>query len=154
MRVVAIEEIPASKVFKCREEPVPVPKDDEVVINVTATGVTKMDVLRSQFEYELPPDWNPVPGLQCSGTIIDVGKDVHGWKCGDEVCALLNGGGYANAVVVRATQVLPLPVADCINPVACLPEAACTTWEALMRLCKLSANMTLLVYERCGIICD
>ncbi|GAA0166097.1 oxidoreductase [Lithospermum erythrorhizon] len=165
MKVVKIEGHGVPKAFKCREEPFPIPKHDEVVIQVLATCVNKMDLWRTCLKYELPPDWNPVPGIECVGTIIEVGKDVHEWKVSDQVCALVNGGGYAEAVVVRATQVLPLPLdRNFVYPlpldqsflyrIAGLPHAACTTWEAISRLGKLSANMTLLVYERCGKICD
>src|SRR5688500_1162595 len=89
--------------------PDPEPGRGEVLIEVAATAVNRADLLQRKGLYEPPKDAPPYPGLECSGRISAMGEDVAGWAIGDEVCALLAGGGYAQAVAVPAGQVLPKP---------------------------------------------
>src|SRR4051812_20298485 len=91
------------------ERPVPQPGCGELLIKVAAAGLNGADLLQRQGRYPLPPGATDILGLECSGTVAALGPDVTGWQVGDEVCALLVGGGYAEYVTVAAVQRLPLP---------------------------------------------
>src|SRR6478735_1437679 len=100
----------------------PVPGNSEVLIDVAAAGVNRADLLQRQGFYDPPPGESPYPGLEVSGTIAAVGEEVEGWSVGDEVCALLSGGGYAEQVAVPAGQLLPVPAGVSLRDAAALPE--------------------------------
>ena len=91
------------------EVPDPMPRPGEVVVEVVAAGVNRADVMQRQGHYAPPPGSSAYPGLEVSGRIGQLGEGVDGWSVGDEVCALLTGGGYAERVAVPAGQLLPLP---------------------------------------------
>lgn len=117
----------------------PVPGEGEVLLEVAATAVNRADVLQRQGFYDPPPGASPYPGLECSGRIAALGPGVVGWRVGDEVCALLSGGGYAERVTVPQGQLLPVPRGVSLADAAALPEAACTVWSNVFqgpaRLC-------------------
>ncbi|MGW2367339.1 NAD(P)H-quinone oxidoreductase [Streptomyces sp. NPDC001667] len=113
------------------EVPDPVPGPGEVLIDVVASAVNRADILQRQGFYDPPPGASPYPGLECSGRIAALGPGVHGWAVGDEVCALLSGGGYAERVAVPVGQVLPVPDGVSVVDAAGLPEATCTVWSNL-----------------------
>ncbi|GAB2865220.1 NAD(P)H-quinone oxidoreductase [Actinocorallia aurea] len=124
----------------------PQPGPDEVVIDVRAIGVNNADLLQRQGLYPVPPSDSPLLGLECSGTISHLGSEVDDWAVGDEVCALLNGGGYAQAVAVPATQVLAKPTGLSFEEAASLPEAACTVYANIGMLTGLRPGETFLVH--------
>jgi putative PIG3 family NAD(P)H quinone oxidoreductase len=124
----------------------PVAGAGDVVIDVVAAGVNRADLLQRQGHYPPPPGASVVPGLECSGRIREIGLDVDGWRIGDEVCALLSGGGYAERVAVPAGQLLPAPAGVTLTHAAGLPEAACTVWSTVFAVGRLSAGETLLVH--------
>ena len=126
--------------------PDPSPQPDEVVIEVVATAVNRADLLQRQGYYPPPPGAPPYPGLECSGRIVAVGDAVTGWQVGDEVCALLSGGGYAERVAVPAGQLLPVPAGVSLTHAAALPEVACTVWSNVVDLARLRSGETLLVH--------
>lgn len=128
------------------EVPDPEPGPDEVVIDVVATAVNRADLLQRQGFYPPPPGAPPYPGLECSGVISAVGRDVTDFRVGDEVCALLAGGGYAEKVAVPAGQLLPVPEGVSLADAAALPEVACTVWSNVVQLAGLTAGETLLVH--------
>src|SRR4051812_23808942 len=110
MRAVTIAEPGGPEQLVWAEVPDPVAGPGEVLIEVAATAVNRADILQRQGLYKPPPGASPYLGLECSGRIIEVGPAVDGFAApGDEVCALLAGGGYAQRVVVPAGQVAPLP---------------------------------------------
>ncbi|WP_199922278.1 NAD(P)H-quinone oxidoreductase [Microterricola viridarii] len=109
----------------------PVPAADEVVIDVAATAVNRADLMQRQGGYPVPAGDSPILGLECAGVISEVGSAVQGWAVGDRVCALLNGGGYAERVAVPATQLLPVPATLSLVEAASLPESLCTVWSNL-----------------------
>lgn len=121
-------------------------KDDEVLIKVEATALNRADTLQRKGSYPPPPGASPYPGLECSGTILHVGNNVSRWKPGDQVCALLPGGGYAEKVAVNAGQVLPIPSGVSLKDAASLPEVACTVWSTVFMMSRLSAGETFLVH--------
>lgn len=123
----------------------PVPGPGEVLIDVAATAVNRADLLQRQGHYPPPPGASEIIGLECSGRIAALGAGVDGWAVGDEVCALLAGGGYAERVAVPAAQVLPLPPGVDLVTAGSLPEVACTVWSNVVRQAGLKAGETFLV---------
>ncbi|MCW3840784.1 NAD(P)H-quinone oxidoreductase [Micromonospora yasonensis] len=126
--------------------PDPEPGPGEVVVEVQASAVNRADLLQRQGHYPPPPGAPAYPGLECSGVIAALGPDVAGWAVGDEVCALLAGGGYAERVAVPAGQLLPVPAGVDLVDAAALPEVACTVWSNVVQLARLAKGETLLVH--------
>nr|WP_119612420.1 NAD(P)H-quinone oxidoreductase [Streptomyces acidiscabies] len=118
----------------------------EVLVEVVAGAVNRADLLQRQGFYNPPPGASPYPGLECSGRIVEVGSGVSGWQVGDEVCALLAGGGYAEKVAVPAGQLLPVPKGVDLVRAAALPEVACTVWSNVFMISHLRPGETLLVH--------
>ncbi|WP_256104590.1 NAD(P)H-quinone oxidoreductase [Streptomyces sp. ODS05-4] len=128
------------------EVPDPVPGEGEVLVEVAAGAVNRADVLQRQGFYDPPPGSSPYPGLECSGKIAALGPGVSGWSVGDEVCALLTGGGYAQKVAVPAGQLLPVPQGVDLVTAATLPEVAATVWSNVFLVAGLRPGETLLVH--------
>ncbi|MGW3634275.1 NAD(P)H-quinone oxidoreductase [Streptomyces sp. NPDC005122] len=128
------------------EVPDPVPGEGEVLVEVVASAVNRADLMQRQGFYAPPPGASPYPGLECAGRIVESGPGVSGWAVGDEVCALLAGGGYAEKVVVPAGQLLPVPEGLDLERAAALPEVACTVWSNVFMISHLRPGETLLVH--------
>ncbi|KNB49171.1 NAD(P)H-quinone oxidoreductase [Streptomyces caatingaensis] len=128
------------------EVPDPVPGGGEVLIEVAATAVNRADLMQRQGLYDPPPGASPLPGLECSGRIAALGPGVSGWAVGDEVCALLAGGGYAEKAVVPVGQLLPVPDGLDVVTAAALPEVTATVWSNVFMLAHLRPGETLLVH--------
>jgi len=129
-------------------QPVPdvTPAPGEVLIRVTSAGVNRADLLQAAGNYPPPPGASDIIGLEVSGTIEALGDGVAHWSSGQQVCALLAGGGYAEYVSVPAGQVLPLPDGVELPHAAALPEVACTVWSNLVMTAGLRASRLLLVH--------
>ena len=132
------------------EVPDPVPAPGEVLIEIAAGAVNRADLLQRQGLYPPPPGASEILGLECSGRIAALGEGVTGWSVGDEVCALLAGGGYAELVAVPAVQVLPAPKGIDLISAAGLPEAVCTVWSNVFMGAGLQPRETLLVHGGAG----
>ncbi|KOT32544.1 NADPH:quinone oxidoreductase [Streptomyces caelestis] len=128
------------------EVPDPVAGPGEVLVEVVAGAVNRADILQRQGFYDPPPGASPHPGLECSGRIAALGEGVSGWAVGDEVCALLAGGGYAEKVAVPAGQLLPVPQGLTVDQAAALPEVVCTVWSNVFMVAHLRPGETLLVH--------
>ncbi len=128
------------------EVPDPVPGEGEVLVEVAASAVNRADILQRQGFYNPPPGASPYPGLECSGRVAAHGPGVSGWSVGDEVCALLAGGGYAEKVAVPAGQLLPLPKGLDLMQAAALPEVVSTVWSNVFMIAHLRPGETLLVH--------
>lgn len=128
------------------EVPDPVVGEGEVLVDVVATAVNRADILQRQGFYDPPPGTSPYPGLECSGRVAQVGPGVSGWAVGDEVCALLSGGGYAEKVAVPAGQLLPVPEGVAVDRAAALPEVVCTVWSNVFMIAHLRPGETFLVH--------
>ncbi len=128
------------------EVPDPVPGEGEVLVEVVASAVNRADLLQRQGFYDPPPGASPYPGLECSGRVAALGPGTSGWNVGDEVCALLAGGGYAEKVVVPAGQLLPVPEGVDLDKAAALPEVSCTVWSNVFMISHLRPGETLLVH--------
>jgi putative PIG3 family NAD(P)H quinone oxidoreductase len=126
--------------------PDPEPAEGEVLVDVTASAVNRADLMQRQGFYPPPPGAPPYPGLECSGRVAALGAGVTGWQVGDEVCALLSGGGYATRVAVPAGQLLPRPAVVSLRDAAALPEVACTVWSNVGQLAHLGKGETFLVH--------
>src|SRR3954454_20119184 len=124
MRAVIVTEPGGPEVLEWAEVPDPVCGPEEVIVGVAATAGTRADLLQRQGFSPPPPGASDILGLECSGVISEVGEDVTGWSVGDEVCALLNGGGYAERVAVAAGQLPPRPSGVELATAAALPEVA------------------------------
>ncbi|MEU2348350.1 NAD(P)H-quinone oxidoreductase [Modestobacter sp. NPDC049651] len=146
MRAVTISEPGGPEVLGWGEVPDPVCGPGEVVVDVVATAVNRADLMQRQGFYPPPPGASEVLGLECSGVISEVGAEVTGWAVGDEVCALLAGGGYAERVAVPAGQVLPRPAGVELATAAALPEVTCTVWSNVFQLAGLRVDDVFLVH--------
>lgn len=124
----------------------PHPGPGEVVVEVAATAVNRADIMQRQGHYPPPPDAPPYPGLECSGVVAELGAGVSGWAVGDEVCALLAGGGYAERVAVPVGQLMPVPAGVDLVTAGGLPEVACTVWSNVFMTAGLRAGESLLVH--------
>jgi putative PIG3 family NAD(P)H quinone oxidoreductase len=124
----------------------PAPGPEEVVIEIAAAGVNRADLLQRAGHYPPPPGAPPYLGMECSGVVAAVGSAVRAWLPGEQVCALLTGGGYAQRVAVHQSHVLPIPSGVNLVDAAALPEAACTVWSNVFDLGHLQALDTLLVH--------
>ncbi len=150
MRAVTAPEPGGPEALTVTEHPDPEPQPGEVVIDIVASAVNRADTLQRQGFYPPPKGATDVLGLECSGRISAVGADVEGWSIGDEVCALLASGGYAEKVAVAAGQVMPLPQGVDLVAAAGIPEVACTVWSNVFMVAGLQPGETLLVHGGAG----
>jgi putative PIG3 family NAD(P)H quinone oxidoreductase len=146
MLAVTLPSFGGPEVLTPAEVPDPVAGPGEVVVDVAATAVNRADLLQRQGLYHPPPGASPYPGMECSGVISELGAGVAGWSVGDEVCALLSGGGYAEKVAVPLGQLLPVPTGLTLIEAAALPEVACTVWSNVFQLAALQPGERLLVH--------
>ena len=122
------------------------PGPDEVLLRVRAAGVNRADLLQAAGHYPPPPGASEIMGMEASGVITEIGERVTGWARGQEVCALLAGGGYAECVAVPAPQLMPIPDGVDVVTAAGLPEVACTVWSNLVMTAGLAPNQTVLIH--------
>ncbi|MBZ4320018.1 NAD(P)H-quinone oxidoreductase [Streptomyces huiliensis] len=146
MYAITIPEPGGPEALAWSEVPDPVPGEGEVLVEVAATAVNRADLVQRQGFYDPPPGASPYPGLECSGRVAALGPGVSGWAVGDEVCALLAGGGYAERVAVPAGQLLPVPDGLDVVTAAALPEVTATVWSNVFMLAHLRPGETLLVH--------
>ncbi|GAA1331045.1 NAD(P)H-quinone oxidoreductase [Saccharothrix algeriensis] len=150
MHAITISEPGGPDVLTWAEVRDPEPGPGEVLLEVAATAVNRADLLQRRGHYPPPPGASDVPGLECSGTVAALGEGVTGWQVGDEVCALLAGGGYGERVAVPAAQLLPLPGGVDLVTAASLPEVACTVWSNVVMVAGLAEGETFLVHGGAG----
>lgn len=146
MHAVVVSEAGGPDVLRWREVEDPAPGPGEVLLDVAASAVNRADLLQRQGHYDPPPGTSPYLGLECSGRVAALGDGVDGWSVGDEVCALLAGGGYAEKVAVPAGQLLPVPDGVDLVTAAGLPEVTCTVWSNVFMLATLRPGEVLLVH--------
>ena len=146
MKVIEIVEPGGPSVLKSSIRNIPKPKRNEVLIKISYAGVNRPDVLQRSGSYLPPPGASDLPGLEASGIIFAIGKNVTNWEVGDEVCALLPGGGYAEYAVTQASHCLPVPTGMSLKQAAALPETLFTVWSNVFQRGGLKPNEKFLVH--------
>ncbi|WP_295452190.1 NAD(P)H-quinone oxidoreductase [uncultured Pseudophaeobacter sp.] len=146
MRAIEITEPGGPNVLQMTSRPVPAPGYQDVLIQVAYAGVNRPDVLQRAGAYAPPPTASDLPGLEASGVIAGIGPGVSGWNLGDEVCALLPGGGYAEYVTTPAAHCLPIPKGMDLKQAACLPETYFTVFSNVFIRGQLVAGERFLVH--------
>ena len=137
MRAVTAPEPGGPEALTVADLPDPAPAPGEVVIDIVASAVNRADTLQRQGFYPPPPGASDILGMECSGRISAVGEGVEDHQVGEEVCALLSAGGYAEKVAVPAGQVMPVPSGVDLVTAAALPEVACTVWSNVFMIAGL-----------------
>jgi putative PIG3 family NAD(P)H quinone oxidoreductase len=145
MHAITVREPGGPDAMEWTEVADPVAGPGEVIVDIAASAVNRADLLQRQGFYPPPPGASDIIGLECSGRIAALGDGVEGWQVGDEVCALLAGGGYAEKVAVPAAQLLPIPSGVDLVTAAGLPEVTCTVWSNIVAAGRLAAGETFLV---------
>ena len=146
MKVIEIVEPGGPSVLKSSVRSIPKPKRNEVLIKISYAGINRPDVLQRSGSYLPPPGASDLPGLEASGIIFAIGKNVTNWEVGDEVCALLPGGGYAEYAVTQASHCLPVPTGMSLKQAAALPETLFTVWSNVFQRGGLKPNEKFLVH--------
>ena len=146
MRAVTVPTPGGPESLVVADVPTPEPGAGEVRIRVAAAGLNRADILQREGRYDPPPGSSVYLGLEVSGTVDALGEGVDAWSVGEEVCALLVGGGYAEEVCVPAGQVLPVPSGVGLVEAAALPEVTCTVWSNVFLTANLQPGETLLVH--------
>lgn len=150
MRAVTAPEPGGPEALVVSDHPDLEPGPGEVLVEVVASAVNRADTLQRQGAYPPPAGASDVLGLECSGRVAALGDGVEGWAVGDEVCALLAAGGYAEQVVVPVGQLMPVPEGVDLVTAAALPEVACTVWSNVFVVAGLQQGETLLVHGGAG----
>jgi len=147
---IEITEPGAPEVLQAAARTVPQPAEKEVLIQVAAAGINRPDVFQRMGFYPPPPGVIDIPGLEVSGTVLAIGTEVTSWSVGDQVCALLAGGGYAEYAVAEESLCLPVPEGFSLTDAAALPETCFTVWHNLFERAQLKAGEWLLVHGGCS----
>ena len=134
------------EVLKPALRAMPQPGDNQLLIQVAAAGINRPDVFQRMGFYPPPPGVTDIPGLEVSGTVVAVGARVTDWAIGDQVCALLSGGGYAEYAIAEESLCLPIPEGMDLLDAAALPETCFTVWHNLFERAELKAGEWLLVH--------
>ena len=146
MRAIEITEAGGPEVLKECTRPVPEPAAGEILIKLAYAGVNRPDALQRAGSYAPPPTASDLPGLEGAGEVVAVGAGVSDWAVGDQVCALLPGGGYAEYVTTPAAHALPVPDGMDLREAACLPETFFTVWSNVFMRGGLRAGERFLVH--------
>jgi NADPH2:quinone reductase len=146
MRAVEITKAGGPEVLQLTQRPVPVVAHGQVVLKVAYAGVNRPDALQRAGLYAPPATASDLPGLEASGTVVAVGDGVAGLRAGDQVCALLPGGGYAEYVATPAAHCLPVPKGLSLKEAACLPETFFTVWSNVFTRGGLKAGERFLIH--------
>lgn len=150
MRAVVAQGTGGPEVLSVTDVPDPVAGPGEVLLQVVAAGLNRADLLQRRGFYPPPPGASDIIGMECSGRVLALGEGVSGLEVGQEVCALLAGGGYAEKVAVPAGQVMPVPAGVDLVTAAALPEVAATVWSNVFMVAGLRPDETLLVHGGAG----
>ena len=143
MRAIVVDD---DKNMNIAQVSTPTPAAGEVLLRVAAAGINRADLMQRQGLYPPPPGITDIMGMEASGTVVAVGTAVDDFRPGDQVCALVTGGAYAEYVVVPAAQLLPIPNGLSLVDAAALPEVASTVWSTIVMDAGLKAGETLLVH--------
>jgi NADPH2:quinone reductase len=146
MNAVAITTPGGPEVLKLTQLPTPKPGSGQLLVKVAAAGVNRPDLAQRAGFYPPPPGHSPLPGLEIAGEVVEVGPGTTRWKPGDKVCALVNGGGYAEYCIAEETSALPVPAGFDMVRAGALPETLFTVWNNVFERGRLAAGEWLLVH--------
>jgi NADPH2:quinone reductase len=146
MTAIEISEPGGPEVLKPKLLPSPKPGPGQMLVKVAAAGVNRPDVAQRSGSYPPPPGASPLPGLEVAGEVVLLGADVARWQTGDRVCALVNGGGYAEYALVEDVQALPIPNGLELVKAAAIPETFFTVWGNVFERGRLAAGEWILVH--------
>ncbi len=146
MKAVNIKEFGPADNLEIIDLEIPVPNSDEVLIKIDTAGINRPDIVQRNGFYPPPKGASPIMGLECAGTVTTIGANVTDWSVGDQVCALLSGGGYAEYAVANAGCCLPIPNGLTLEQAAALPETYFTVWSNLFDRANLSRGETILIH--------
>lgn len=146
MTAIAITAPGGPDVLKATSLPTPRPGQGQVLVQVAAAGVNRPDVAQRMGAYPPPPGHSPLPGLEIAGEVVEPGAGVTRWKAGDKVCALVNGGGYAEYCLADETSALPVPAGLDMTQAAAVPETFFTVWNNVFERGRLAAGEWFLVH--------
>ncbi|WP_445362166.1 NAD(P)H-quinone oxidoreductase [Microbulbifer sp. ANSA003] len=146
MRFIDLPTFGGPEVMQLQEMDKPAPGADEVLIRVAAAGVNRPDLVQRQGHYPAPPGASPVLGLEVAGEVVEVGEKVVRWQVGDKVCALTNGGGYAEFAIAPEGQCLPVPAGLTLIEAAALPETFFTVWTNVFDRAGLKPGEVILIH--------
>ncbi|HWV16724.1 MAG TPA: NAD(P)H-quinone oxidoreductase [Cellvibrio sp.] len=146
MNFIATSGAGAAEVLQWRQASIPTPGADQVLIRVYAAGINRPDILQRQGLYPAPADASPVLGLEVAGEVVNCGKNIHEWRPGDKVCALVDGGGYAQYALAPAAQCLAIPRDFSFIQAAALPETFFTVWHNLWQRAQIKPGESLLIH--------
>ncbi|MCY4100301.1 MAG: NAD(P)H-quinone oxidoreductase [Rhodobacteraceae bacterium] len=146
MRVVEISSFGGPEVLKLNQREIPTPEGNQILIQNASAGVNRPDILQRSGSYNPPKEASDLPGLESAGTIVAVGERVTRWKIGDEVCALLPGGGYAEYSLTHENHALPVPAGMDFNTAAAICETYFTVWSNVFMRGGLKAGETILIH--------
>jgi NADPH2:quinone reductase len=146
MTAIAISRPGGPEVLVPEPRPVPAPGPTQILVKVAAAGVNRPDVMQRQGLYPAPPGASDLPGLEIAGTVVARGADAGAWRVGDQVCALVSGGGYAEYCLAEAGHALPVPAGLSLAEAAALPETTFTVWHNVVERGGLTAGETLLIH--------
>ncbi len=146
MRVVEITSFGGPEVLKLNHREIPIPEGNQILIQNACAGVNRPDILQRSGSYNPPKEASDLPGLESAGTIVAVGERVTRWKIGDEVCALLPGGGYAEYSLTHENHALPVPTGMDFNTAAAICETYFTVWSNVFMRGGLKAGETILIH--------
>ena len=146
MTVIEITGAGGPEVLQVKQRPIPIPRQGEVLIKLAYAGINRPDVLQRSGSYNPPKGASDLPGLEGAGIISAIGSGVFEWKVGDEVCALLPGGGYAEYAVTPSLHCLPVPKGLSLKEAACLPETFFTVYSNLFQRGGLKVGEKFLVH--------
>ncbi len=146
VRAVVITHPGGPEVLEVQDVPDPIAAPGEVIIDVTATAINRADLLQRQGNYPPPRGASPYLGMECSGVIAELGPEVTGWRVGDQVSALIAGGGYAEKVAVPAGQLFPAAESLSLVDNAALPETSCTVFSMVFQGAHLEPGESILIH--------
>ena len=146
MRVVEISSFGGPEVLKLNQREIPTPEGNQILIQNASAGVNRPDILQRSGSYNPPKEASDLPGLESAGTIVAVGERVTRWKIGDEICALLPGGGYAEYSLTHENHALPVPAGMDFNTAAAICETYFTVWSNVFMRGGLKAGETILIH--------
>ena len=146
MKFIDLKGVGGPEVLVPQQQEIPSPEEGEVLIKVGSAGINRPDVMQREGKYAPPPGASTIPGLEVSGTVMEMGSGVSEYKIGDHVCALVSGGGYAEYCLAPSPQTLPIPDGIPMLEAGGIPETFFTVWTNVFQRGKFKAGDSILIH--------